>query len=115
VRANEVVQVAYQVARPGYGVILSVDGRGVVTVHHPEGGTEAAPLTPGRQVPLPHAYRLDDAPAFERFHLVVAGEPFPVDTAVTAARRTARSGGDRLDLPGRFAQLEVTVRKEVSP
>lgn len=114
VAANEVVQVAYQVARPGYGVIVSVDGRGVVTLHYPEAGAEAAPLTPGRRVPLPRAYRLDDAPAFERFHLVVADDPFPVETAIAAARRAAGRGARELELPAPFAQFEVAVRKEVS-
>jgi hypothetical protein len=42
-------------------------------------------------VPLPHAYRLDDAPAFERFFLVTSAAPFDAAQAVEAARRLARA------------------------
>jgi hypothetical protein len=56
-------------------VLVSLDGAGNVGVHlPPAGSTRAASLEVGREVRLPFAYRLDRAPAFERFFLVTATE-----------------------------------------
>jgi hypothetical protein len=71
-RDGDLVQLTYQAAGRRFGVILSIDGRGVVTVHHPRDGRQAARLVPGQAVRLPSAYRLDDAPGWERFVLVTA-------------------------------------------
>src|SRR5262245_46198841 len=81
-RADEVVQVAYQAAGRRYGVVVSIDGRGRVTRHLPVAGEQAAALATGSPVPLPEAYRLDDAPGFERFFLVTADTPFSVELVV---------------------------------
>jgi hypothetical protein len=97
-------------------VIVSIDGRGVLTRHLPAHGGQAVPLDPGPAT-LPESYELDDAPAFERFYLVTADAPFPVETVVEAVmRRHARpegAGGDgRLDLPPSLEQSTFVLRKE---
>ena len=75
--------------RRGYGVLLSIDGARKVTLHWPEAGQRRRrPLQASGEMRLPSAYELDDAPAFERFFLVRADEPFSV---ATAWRRPARS------------------------
>jgi hypothetical protein len=61
-------------------------------------------------VPLPQAYELDDAPAFERFYMVTADEPFAVETVVDAIRRAGADG--RLDLPAAMDQSSVVLEKE---
>jgi anti-sigma factor RsiW len=118
-RPHDVVQLAYQAGARRYGVIVSVDGRGVVTRHLPEHGTEAAPLLAGRPVALSQSYELDDAPGFERFLLVAADEPFAVTAVEEAVRRLHASLGAaanerRLDLPDSMDQFSLVVKKESS-
>jgi hypothetical protein len=109
VREHDVLQLAYQAAGRHHGVIVSIDGRGTVTRHLPATGSSAAPLTAGAAVPLPQAYELDDAPAFERFYLVAADEPFAVETVMDAIRRAGADG--RLDLPAAMDQSSVVLEK----
>jgi hypothetical protein len=91
---GDVLQLAYDKAPDGlHGVLLSIDGAGRVTQHLPEEGARAAaPLVAVREIPLPSAYELDDAPNFERFVLVTSHEPFAVALALDAARTLARQG-----------------------
>ncbi len=91
---GDLLQLAYDKAPDGvYGVLLSVDGAGRVTQHLPEeGASQSPPLTRGREVRLPSAYELDDAPGFERFVLVTAPKPFAVGVALDAARALAGRG-----------------------
>ena len=92
-RAGDVVQLSYVAAGARYGVILSIDGRGVVTFHLPEGWEGGAARSPaldaGGEITLASAYELDDAPSFERFFLVYGEVPFDVSAAADAARRLA--------------------------
>jgi hypothetical protein len=119
-RADEVVQIAYQAAGRRYGVVVSIDGRGRVTRHLPLAGDLAAVLETGAPVPLPEAYRLDDAPGFERFFLVTADAPFSVELVVRAAQRLYGGDADpvhtgtRLELPAGLAQSRFELRKEGS-
>jgi hypothetical protein len=119
-RADEVVQIAYQAAGRRYGVVVSIDGRGRVTRHLPRAGDRAAALQAGAPVPLPEAYRLDDAPGFERFFLVTADVPFSVGLVVRATEQLYGGDADpthtgsRLDLPAGFAQFRFELRKEGS-
>jgi hypothetical protein len=96
-RKGDLLQLSYVAAGRPYGAVVSVDGRGIVTLHWPEEGGPAAPLGQSGAVPLPHAYLLDDAPGFERFFLVTGDAPFDSATAVEAARRLAASGRARED------------------
>jgi len=115
VRAHELLQLSYVAAGEGYGVVLSLDGAGAVTLHHPLAGGLASPLQREGAVPLPNAYELDDAPGFERFILISSKEPFPVQEALDAARRLAGSPAaaahDPLPLPGDREQTSLTLRK----
>jgi hypothetical protein len=43
-RPGDVIRIGYKVSAPGFGVIASVDGRGLVTVHHPGDGITSVPL-----------------------------------------------------------------------
>jgi anti-sigma factor RsiW len=119
-RADDVVQLAYQAAGRRYGVVVSIDGRGQVTRHLPRTGDQAAKLLPGGPVALPAAYRLDDAPGFERFFLVTADGPFSVEVVVRATERLYGGGpdpartGSRLDLPEKLDQFRFELRKEGS-
>jgi len=84
-----------------------VDGRGVVTRHLPREGSQAATLGTGA-VALDLAYRLDDAPRWERFYLVAASRPFEIDEVV----REAGTAGYPLALPAGFDQFTLALHKE---
>ncbi len=115
VRAGDVLQLSYVAASAAYGVVVSVDGRGAVTLHLPEGGGRAVALRRGGAVALAHSYQLDDAPGFERFFLVTGRAPFDASAVVEAARRIAALGAAEtapLDLPAELAQQAVLLRKK---
>jgi hypothetical protein len=119
VRAGDILQVAYRAHGRRYGVIVSVDGRGAVTRHLPAQGTSAAALADGIPVPLAQAYRLDDAPGFERFYLILADHRFDVRRIVEAVQRKHGGAGtvdsdEPLRLPRSFDQFTVVVNKELS-
>jgi hypothetical protein len=115
--AGDVVQVSYIAAGHAYGAILSVDGRGTVTLHAPESGGQSVPLAASGTHALPRAYELDDAPAFERFILITSDTPFALDEVLVAARSLAASATARtapLALPEGFTQVSFTLEK-ISP
>ncbi|SEU00788.1 ActD-like protein [Stigmatella erecta] len=112
--ARDVVQVSYVAAGHRFGAILSLDGRGAVTLHAPEHGLESVPLAPSGTHVLPHAYELDDAPAFERFLFVVSDSPFSLEGIAASARALAASEGARtapLPLPVGFQQVSFLLKK----
>jgi hypothetical protein len=116
VHARDVIQLLYVADGQRYGVVMSVDGRGVLSVHLPTSGPAAAELEADNPVVLASAWELDDAPAFERFFFVTSPAPFAVDTVTGALRRAAPAGFDapRLDLPPALAQSTFVLRKDGS-
>jgi len=112
---GDLIQLAYRSRGGGYGVLLSIDGAGKVTLHWPENNSgAAAALKTSGEVRLPAAYELDDAPAFERFFLVRSTAPFSVATAVEAARSLATQPSARkqsLALPPGFEQISLSLDK----
>ena len=115
-RAGDLLQLGYVSAGEAYGVVVSIDGRGEITRHLPADGAGAAPLTAGREVLLPESYRLDDAPAFERFVLVTSPRAFAVSAVLDAARAVAARRDARdapLPLPPGLAEASLLVVKEV--
>lgn len=112
--ARDLVQVAYQAGGSRYGVILSIDSRGVVTRHFPASGDQAGRLQPNGPSALRSAYRLDDAPKVERFYFIASDDPFalpPVEAAVRSATLDPLQV-ERLPLDARFAQVSFLLRKE---
>lgn len=79
VSEGDILQLSYVCADPEYALIVSVDGNGVVTSHFPEDSTDSALLEKGGEFPLSYSYKLDDAPAFERFYLVTSSKEFSLD------------------------------------
>jgi hypothetical protein len=96
VHAGDLLQPGYVAAGHRFGALVSLDGRGGVTVHE-------AQVQPDGERLAKQAYELDDAPDFERFVLVVSDRPLQVQAVLEAARRLAASGQARtgtLGLPG---------------
>ncbi len=114
---GDVLQLAYEKSPDGlYGALLSIDGAGRITQHLPEEGARtAAPLVPVREIPLPSAYELDDAPEFERFVLVTSQAPFAIEVALDAARALVRQGKSveqsPLPLATTYRQTSIVVHK----
>ncbi len=77
VRAGDELRVGYRAGGFPYGAIFSVDGNGSVTRHWPPTGDSAGRLEPGEPL-LPDAFRLDAAPDYERFYLLLSEKPFPL-------------------------------------
>lgn len=113
-RAGDELQVAYVAAKQAHGVVVSIDGAGTVTMHLSLSGQSAALSTP-RETLLAESYRLDNAPAFERFFLVTADAAFDAAAIEQAARQLAaeptRARHAALSLPAGLQQASFTVIK----
>lgn len=118
--AGDTLQLTYRRGGATDGVIVSIDGRGVATLHFPdaEGGPTALRRPEGQQptVALSHSYQLDDAPRFERFFFVTADHPIDAGEIMARAERLAQSpeaATAPLSLPAGLRQ--TTVHLEKSP
>lgn len=76
VKEGDVLQLSYISSGAQYGAIISIDGSGAVSFHYPESGATSAKLSGGGEIPLDFAYKLDDAPNFERFFFITGPKPF---------------------------------------
>jgi len=114
-RRGDVLQLSYVSAGRRYGAVLSIDGRGAVTLHAPETSTGPLELKGGGTVSLASAYELDDAPVFERFFFVTSDGPFDVNAVLESARALARNSEaarrEPLPLPGSLSQTSVILEK----
>jgi len=112
--AGDKLQLAYVAVGAKHGVLLSIDGAGAVTLHHPADPSSASDIRPEGEVRLPFAIELDAAPGFERFFLLTSSAPIDVATALEAARQVAAAGvearTEQLPFPG-IAQHSLLLRK----
>lgn len=90
-REGNTIQLAYMVNGERYGVILSIDGRSVVTVHYPYGEGQSTRLVSGKRTLLDEAYTLDDAPDYELFFFIIGDRPLDVGRILGSARELARN------------------------
>lgn len=106
VRPGDNLQIRYIPKGAAYGVVASIDAKGVVTLHLPESPGSSAQLSKNKddQV-LPHAFELDNSPGFERFVFVTSTQPFTTDTVVNALKTGA-------PLPKSFQVWGMTLKKE---
>jgi hypothetical protein len=116
VRPHDSIQLSYVAGEARYGMILSLDGRGVVTQHWPLHPAASAELIKAGEVRLPRSYELDEAPsAFERFFFVTAMGPFSqtdvLDAARTLARTPAEARRKALVLPSSLMQQSLLLEK----
>lgn len=118
VQPGDQIRLGYRAAGRSFGMIVSIDGRGVVTRHLPQQGDRAARLTPDAQVLLDYAYELDDTPSWERFYLVTGRQEFEIAPILEAARTAARSTGRYipgiLSLPTTLDQSSIVLMKETT-
>jgi hypothetical protein len=119
VRTGDLVRVGYRAAGRSFGAILSIDGRGLVSMHLPKAGDRAAALARGGLVLLDFSYELDDAPRWEAFYFVTGEMPFDVTGVVRAARSAAAGAAGTappvLALPAGLEQSLFILKKEARP
>ena len=112
-REHDLIQIKYRSGSQRYGVILSIDGRGTITVHLPESGTRSAELTLGKSDTLSFAYELDDAPSAERFYFISSDHSFDVQLVRNAAKAMASNPREaEFTLPESFEQSVFTLEKD---
>ena len=114
VREGDRIQVGYRIDAERYGVVVSVDGRGITTVHVPTDGEYAQHMPPGTSR-LPFSYELDNAPEFERFFIVLSPQQFELRTVTKAAKfliQKNEAKNKALALPDEFEQFAITLLKE---
>ncbi|MBN1961938.1 MAG: hypothetical protein JW841_13415 [Deltaproteobacteria bacterium] len=113
-KAGDLLQLAYVPSDSTYGMIISMDGSGNVTLHFPENSTGNTALTKGGAA-LPHSYELDDAPLFERFIFITAKHPIPVGAILARAHALARNpqkaSSASLELTKEFNETSLLIRK----
>jgi hypothetical protein len=121
-RPGDEIQLGYSAAGRTYGAILSIDGRGAVTLHFPDRPDGAAAELRLAQpnanaigpVPLARALALDDAPEFERFFFVTSRRPFALGAVLSAAEALTHDSNavaQPLRLPSGLEQTSVLLRK----
>jgi len=110
VATGDHLQLAARSPLPGWAVVVSLDGDGEITVHTPR----PLRLDTAEPVGLTASYRLDDAPAFERFFLVT-GADAPTVRLVVAAVEALSSPDDALVLPPELSQISLTLFKIEEP
>jgi len=111
---GDVLQVSYVAVGARYGVVASLDGAGVVTLHFPAEPGGSTALQQGGAVRLAQSYELDAAPNFERFVFVTAEAPIDASRVVAALKMVAPyadATSRPLALPASWAQSSFLVEK----
>jgi hypothetical protein len=115
-REGDLVQLGYAAAGHTHGVIVSIDGLGHVTLHHPAAPDAPPRLRPRGRHPLGHAFELDAAQGFERFVFVASGdERLDPQVVLQAAAQLGHEGEAAatapLPLPSTWHQSSLLLRK----
>jgi hypothetical protein len=101
------IQIGYVAAGKPYGMIFSIDGNGVLTVHFPvedASGDGATKLETNGEHLLPESFELDEAPRYERFYFITSDHPVAVARVVS---EYGRGGEGRM--PGRSAEASANT------
>lgn len=112
-RAGDRLQLSYMARDRRFGLIASLDGRGVLTMH--SGQQAPVQLEPAERVSLPNSYELDDAPNFERFFFIASKEAFDAEVVLDAIRALDPADEETLtaplSLPDTLEQDSITLTK----
>lgn len=115
-RKGDLLQIAYFSIEDGYGTVLSIDGRGTVTLHFPGDADSSTALKKGKKSLLPNAYELDDAPEFERFFFITGKSELDVRRLLSAAKALSVIPGlamiEDLKIDKSLNQESVLIEKE---
>lgn len=112
VTKGDLLQLSYLARDALFGVIFSVDGRGVATLHSPRDEKGSTELVHIGETYLPYSYQLDDAPLFERFFFVTSHRPIDVQRVLEAGQRLHGDPKKPLVLPqGCVLSKELLLKK----
>jgi hypothetical protein len=113
-KSGDLLQLAYAVPETAFGVILSIDGSGVVTLHFPEEKSGSTALEKMKKTPLPHAYELDNAPEFERFFFITSETELNaseiLEKAALLAKNPFRARTGNIESKG-MNQFSILIKK----
>ena len=103
-REGDEIQLRYSVPEKCFGLLFSMDGNGTLTMHMAE-GNKAVALEPGKMTTLPFAYKLDNAPKFEKFFFLTSHDAFELNANdVDAVLK--RSGINKVSLSVRKVEVK---------
>ncbi|MBN1595927.1 hypothetical protein JW933_08395 [candidate division FCPU426 bacterium] len=105
---GDLLQIAYMSSRDAFGIILSLDGRGNVTLHFPSDPAASTKLSRPNKTLLPNAYELDDAPGYERFFFLTSASALDVNMVLQAARQLAQ---DQANAPAGFLPVAAKIKQ----
>ncbi len=117
VSKGDLIQIGYQSMGMRYGVILSIDGRGELTLHFPYKQDEIPLLKGQTEHFLKNSYELDDAPEFERFIFIYSENAISVPLVIKAAKEMSKTKNvvnAALELPENMKQVSIILKKRVS-
>jgi hypothetical protein len=113
--AHDTIQIQYFAATDKYGIIFSIDGRGMITLHFPDQEQANTMLSLNKKVLLENSFELDDAPSFERFFFITSNSPINVTAVLNKAKQITEDLNsalkDYLDLPKEYKQTTITLLK----
>ncbi len=103
-KAGDLLQMRYIAEKKCYGVILSMDGNGTLTIHLSGENGRAAKLEAGKIVSLEKGYELDNAPKYETFYLFTSENEF----GLSAVAENLLQG----KLPKNLQIEQITLKKK---
>ncbi|MDH5716843.1 MAG: DUF4384 domain-containing protein [Spirochaetia bacterium] len=110
------LQLAYK-SEFDYGLILSIDGRGAITLHLPHEKNASLKINKNEKTGLPYSYTLDDAPVFEKFFFLTSEKEFYVTDIMKIVNKfandTAIVFNSNLPLDENIKQTTFIVSKGV--
>jgi hypothetical protein len=108
------IQVKYISGNKKYGVIFSIDGNGVITLHFPEDKNKIGILEK-KETALKLAFQLDNAPHFEKFFFITSNEKIDIDFIIKKAKGLDLSPekvkDQNLQMSNKFEQFTFVIRK----
>jgi hypothetical protein len=112
---GDLLQLGYVAGGHKFGAIVSLDGAGNWTLHHPARSDLPPLLATEGEVLLDHSYELDAAPRFERFFFVVGADAFDVKGLLERlkSQQASLSGGAMPELPEAHAVVAFDLKKEM--
>lgn len=108
---GDLLQIAYTSIKDKYGIILSIDGRGTVTLHFPLDFTSLSDITTGNKVLLPNSYELDDAPDFEKFFFITSEKPMDIKFIFQAAEKISNDENKVLNENTRIVDKDNSINQ----
>jgi len=102
-KSGDLLQMRYLAEEKCYGVLLSIDGNRVLTIHLSGENGRAKELEAGKVVSLENSYELDNAPKSETFYLFTSKKEF----ALAPIAEALLSG----EMPKSLQVSQITIKK----